>query len=712
MEKTVLFDFQAENATFLMLYKKLVLNNFIFLLRTIIYTIIIEFFIIYSFFVFLAYYITFYDLLSKSYVRHIFNLIIYSIFLCIFFYINFILFFFFLKKYKNVFKLQINDFLKSLQIPITKSFTSIRKFVIWNIYIISNLISLLFLIYIFDYDFPFFLYSINNILDVTKNEYMINIDIFFPYSIPDFLFKKKYWWLCNDYFLNKLFIYSNEKDDLKKFKNLQNNLEKITTIEDPLERQTYKKKIIPYEKTLSLFEKNSIQDNEEVLPIPFQTIKTKIQYTRIMKIIINRIMIVYEKIDKNNENNKNINSFIEKIKNFLCEVDNEKLESQITTITNEFNKSNVDHNTDKKLSPILTDEKLLLILNFVKLCAKDKNIKFQKFTTKEEEIPAKNTMDTIYLMIMCLFIIICFIERSVNNRQNSIIIIFIDILLLYFIKDNNCLTVILLILNNIPLFLDKHDITFNNNYILSNKRKSIKFNTNSIILKDIRIYFSNKNNISKDILNIKLLNIEKPNHLLCGPSGAGKTMFLSLLLQLFCIYKNKGPICTGQYMIKSDKGYINMNEVDPSDFKKSIIYLPQFPDCPSGDFSYLLKSKNYIEILEMCEIKNIFINIGLKTKFSDIKETLSKDDIIKINLSQALVKLENEVNHLLVADETFDVISKQNFIKIRKRIKYYFIVTHIHQDEGENVITVNNNTVSVTKDFSIDNHHKGEENNE
>ena len=149
MEKTVLFDFQAENATFLMLYKKLVLNNFIFLLRTIIYTIIIEFFIIYSFFVFLAYYITFYDLLSKSYVRHIFNLIIYSIFLCIFFYINFILFFFFLKKYKNVFKLQINDFLKSLQIPITKSFTSIRKFVIWNIYIISNLISLLFLIYIF-----------------------------------------------------------------------------------------------------------------------------------------------------------------------------------------------------------------------------------------------------------------------------------------------------------------------------------------------------------------------------------------------------------------------------------------------------------------------------------------------------------------------------------------------------------------------------------
>ena len=114
----------------------------------------------------------------------------------------------------------------------------------------------------------------------------------------------------------------------------------------------------------------------------------------------------------------------------------------------------------------------------------------------------------------------------------------------------------------------------------------------------------------------------------------------------------------------------------------------------------------------MCEIKNIFINIGLKTKFSDIKETLSKDDIIKINLSQALVKLENEVNHLLVADETFDVISKQNFIKIRKRIKYYFIVTHIHQDEGENVITVNNNTVSVTKDFSIDNHHKGEENNE
>ena len=82
MEKTVLFDFQAENATFLMLYKKLVLNNFIFLLRTIIYTIIIEFFIIYSFFVFLAYYITFYDLLSKSYVRHIFNLIIYSIFLC------------------------------------------------------------------------------------------------------------------------------------------------------------------------------------------------------------------------------------------------------------------------------------------------------------------------------------------------------------------------------------------------------------------------------------------------------------------------------------------------------------------------------------------------------------------------------------------------------------------------------------------------------
>ena len=709
IDKTLLFDFHTENVTFLMLYKKLVKTNIIFLITTIIYIIIIEFLIIYPFFVFLAYYSTFYDLINKTYMRHLFNVIMYLVFLCVFFYINFILFLFFFRKFKKRLKPQIDDFLKSLQIPIIQSFSPTRKFITWNIYIISNLLVLLALICIFNYDFPFFLYHINDILNFYKNEGLINMEISYPYFIPDFFYKKRYWWLSN-YFLEKLFVFSKERVEI--FKNIKSILLNICLSNNPINKKEIERFAHPYLSSLSFQNSTTLltsyhQENK-ILPIPFQTVKTVMQYKKILTIILYEI----EKYMENNQeitiNNKDL---LDNIKKYIKDNKENKKNNDINKkdlLDNikkyiKDNKENEEKNNSILLKSIEESKNEIesLFIDFADLLIDDEKCKkFQRLNIKKE-IPNKDIIDTFYLISICLFIILCFIERSINNRQDSIIIIFSDIIIIYFIKENNCLTVLLFILNNIPLFLNNHNITFNNNFILFSKKRNIKFNVEDIILKDIRIYFLNKNNISKDILNIKLLNINKPSHLLCGPSGAGKTMLLSLLLQLFSTYKNKGPICTGQYMIKSHEEYINMNEVNPSDFKKSIIYLPQFPQFPNGDFSYLLKSKNYIEILEICEIQNIFIKIGLNTKFHDIKEILNKEDIIKINLSQALIKLENEINNLLIADETFDVISKQNFIKIKERIKYYFIVTHIHQNEGENIITINNNTALLTKDVNM-----------